>query len=189
MAADLELRTPTLLVGTETGGHPNGYGDARKIVLPESGVTVRVSSLYWQLTGPLDRRDAITPLVPIEERYDAWRARQDPALEAALAGPPANGTFAGAWKGHAGWGADRLDIGLTLERRGTAWSGHIDIPDADLHSAPLPEVHVTGGELAATWRAAGEPWTLHAKLAGTLLVGLVRYKGVDYAYAARRWAG
>ena len=35
MSADLEMRTPTLLAGEKTGGHPNSYGDSRRVVLAE----------------------------------------------------------------------------------------------------------------------------------------------------------
>jgi len=35
------------------------YGDSRKIVLPNSGITVRVAILpYWQDWHPTDQRDA-----------------------------------------------------------------------------------------------------------------------------------
>ena len=72
--SDLEQHTNAIFVGEPTGGAPNGYGDSKRIVLPESGVTVRVSSLYWQKSDPRDKRDTITPHVfsetPLETALD-----------------------------------------------------------------------------------------------------------------------
>jgi hypothetical protein len=98
LCADLELHTPAILLGEKTGGHPNSYGDSRRVVLPNTGLTVRVSSLYWQLTGPNDTRDGITPHVPVMIHFAAWGANRDPALEAALARGSTAG-LAGVWSG------------------------------------------------------------------------------------------
>ena len=57
----LEQNTNAVFVGEPTGGSPNGYGDSRKLTLPSSGLTVRVSTLYWQPSDPRDKRDAIAP--------------------------------------------------------------------------------------------------------------------------------
>jgi hypothetical protein len=75
---DLEQHTNAIFVGEPTGGTPNGYGDSRRIILPESGVTVRVSSLYWQNSDPRDERDTIEPHVfsdtPLETALDWFGA-------------------------------------------------------------------------------------------------------------------
>ncbi|HEX8255422.1 MAG TPA: hypothetical protein VF846_19940 [Thermoanaerobaculia bacterium] len=60
-ATDLEQHTHAIFLGEPTAGAPNSYGDSRKIVLPESGLTLRVSSLYWQQSDPRDTRDTLTP--------------------------------------------------------------------------------------------------------------------------------
>jgi hypothetical protein len=60
-ASDLEEHTNAIFLGEPTAGAPNSYGDSRKIVLPESGLTLRVSKLYWQKSDPRDPRDTITP--------------------------------------------------------------------------------------------------------------------------------
>ena len=186
MSADLEMRTPTLLAGEKTGGHPNSYGDSRRVVLPNSGVTVRVSSLYWQLTSPQDHRDGITPLVPVTMHFADWRANRDPVLEAALAREN-DGNFAGSWSGEIGWQFARLPLRLDLEKRGSGWSGRVDMPDADLHGAALEAVTTSGGVLATSWNAGGA-WRFHGRLAGDRLVGIVRYNGLDYAVALERGA-
>jgi hypothetical protein len=63
---DLELHTKAIFVGEPTGGAPNGYGDSRRVVLPESNVTVRISTLYWQKSDPRDKRHTIEPHVRSE---------------------------------------------------------------------------------------------------------------------------
>jgi hypothetical protein len=189
LAADLEMRTPTILVGEKTGGHPNSWGDAKRIVLPNTGLTVRVSSLFWQLTSPQDTRDAIVPHVPVEETFADWRANRDPALEAASAGV-GRGDASGRWKGAMAIQFDRSKLDLVLTRRGQAWGGHVDMPDADLHGAPLGATQVHDGSLTTHWGSAdvGET-TFQARLAGDRLVGLIRYKGVDFPVVLERVPG
>ena len=51
----LERWTPATFVGEPTGDPPNGYGDPKRTVLPNSGLTVQVSTLYWQVSNPKDR--------------------------------------------------------------------------------------------------------------------------------------
>jgi hypothetical protein len=186
MAADLETRTPTILVGEKTGGHPNSYGDSRRIELPNSGVTVRVSSLYWQLTGPQDDRDGITPHVEVEPTFDEWRLRRDPALEAAVARGGSAADLAGSWNGSVGWQASRLTLRVDLTRRGATWEGRVSLPEAGIETAPLTGVRVADGALAAAWTSDGESWSLAARPAGDRLVGILHVVGQDFAFVLRR---
>jgi hypothetical protein len=63
LLVDLEKNTNAILLGEPTGGSPNGYGDSRKVILPDSGLTVRVSTLYWQTSDPRDKRTTMEPHV------------------------------------------------------------------------------------------------------------------------------
>ena len=85
----LEQNTNAIFIGEPTGGSPNSYGDSRKIKLPDSGITVRVSTLYWQKSDPRDKRTALEPHV---------RSR-DPLAVALdyFGGTP--GPAEGSWKG------------------------------------------------------------------------------------------
>jgi hypothetical protein len=47
-AIDLEKQSNAIFVGEPTGASLNHYGDSRKVQLPNSGLTIRVSTLYWQ---------------------------------------------------------------------------------------------------------------------------------------------
>lgn len=78
----LEKYTNVTFVGEPTGSKGNAYGDSRKIILPNSGITVRASIYYWQDWHPLDKRDATLPEIPARLTFDAYRNNVDPALEA-----------------------------------------------------------------------------------------------------------
>ncbi len=79
---DLEKHTKTLFVGEPTGASPNMYGDAEKIVLPNSGLEIWASALRWVYSEPRDNRPWIAPNIPAALASDDYRMRRDPALEA-----------------------------------------------------------------------------------------------------------
>jgi hypothetical protein len=81
----LEKYTNITFVGEPTGSKGNTYGDSRKIILPNSGITVRVSIYYWQDWYPWDKRDTTSPQIPAPLTLEAYRRKIDPALEAIIA--------------------------------------------------------------------------------------------------------
>ena len=83
----LERYTNAILVGEPTGGKVNSYGDSRKITLPNSGVTVRVSTLWWQ-GDERDHRQSTAPEISAELTFADYRTNTDPALKAILAYAP-----------------------------------------------------------------------------------------------------
>ena len=128
---DLEKHTPVLFVGEPTGSLPNHYGDSRKIRLPHSGLTVRLSTLYWQLSDPRDARRAISPHLPATLSSADYRTGRDPVLEAIL--KPATDPLpqlAGSWQGRAAFGGEDIDFTVELEQHET-WSGTILFPGQD----------------------------------------------------------
>jgi tetratricopeptide (TPR) repeat protein len=80
---DLEKYTNAIFVGEPTGGKVNSYGDSSKITLPNSGITVRVSTLWWQ-GDERDARQWTAPQIAAELTFEDYRANHDPALTAAL---------------------------------------------------------------------------------------------------------
>jgi hypothetical protein len=88
LVSDLERWTDAIFVGEPTASRGNHYGDSYRIRLPNSGVTVRVSTLYWQFSDPRDLRPWTPPEVATELTFDDYRHNRDPALEAALAWAP-----------------------------------------------------------------------------------------------------
>lgn len=110
---DLERYTDAVLVGEPTGGKANSYSDSRKIVLPHSGITVRVSTVWWQV-DERDRRDWSAPALSVAQTFEDYRKGVDPALAAIQSyrpGPPLAGilstadTPAAVRSAYAGWRA------------------------------------------------------------------------------------
>ena len=81
---ELENIADVVFVGEPSASRGNAYGDSKKIVLPNSRLTVRVSSLYWQQSDPRDDREFIPVSVAAPLRFADYAAGRDPALEAAL---------------------------------------------------------------------------------------------------------
>lgn len=81
----LEEYTEAIFVGEPSASRGNHYGDSFRITLPNSHVTVRVSSLYWQYWDSRDKRPwiPVTPAAPL--RFADYATGRDPALEAAQA--------------------------------------------------------------------------------------------------------
>ncbi len=71
-------------VGEPGGAKPSHYGDSRRIVLDNSGLTARASTIYWHSWLANDFRDAINPHLSAPLTSAAWFAGKDPALSAAL---------------------------------------------------------------------------------------------------------
>lgn len=80
---ELEKYTNTIFVGEPTGGKVNSYGDSRRITLPNSGLTVRVSTLWWQ-EDERDRRGWTAPQIAADLTFADYRSNDDPALKAIL---------------------------------------------------------------------------------------------------------
>jgi hypothetical protein len=84
---EMEQYTDAVFVGEPSGGKVNSYGDSRKITLPHSGMTVRVSTLWWQ-EDPRDMRQWKGPDIAAQLSSSDYRANIDPALRAVLAYQP-----------------------------------------------------------------------------------------------------
>jgi tetratricopeptide (TPR) repeat protein len=114
---DLDRFSEALLMGEPASSKPNSFGDSFRVALPNSGLTVRVSILYWQneqRNRPWTPIDAAVPL-----RFADYVAGRDAALEAAIGyrAAPALGermTTAAREAGVAGVGA-ALDAYLAEE--------------------------------------------------------------------------
>lgn len=80
---ELERYTNTLFVGEPGGAKPNFYGDHELVTLPNSGVTIAVSTLWWQM-NPKDTRPWIAPSIAAELSSEDYRTNTDPAVNAIL---------------------------------------------------------------------------------------------------------
>lgn len=79
---DMELNTNAMFAGEPTGESPNMWGDPATFTLPNSGIVVQASTLWWQLEDPRDGRPFRTPDVPAELSFGNYADNVDPVLRA-----------------------------------------------------------------------------------------------------------
>ena len=82
LISELEKYTDAMFVGEPSSSRGTHYGDSYRIMLPNSHVTFRVSSLYWQFSDPRDDRPWIPVALPAPLTWADYVAGRDPALEA-----------------------------------------------------------------------------------------------------------
>ncbi|HSS22557.1 MAG TPA: tetratricopeptide repeat protein [Pyrinomonadaceae bacterium] len=80
----LERHTNAIFVGEPSGARPNSYGDPRRFTLPNSGIAVRASTLWWQDLDPRDVRLWTPPGIAVELSSTDYRNNIDPAMNAIL---------------------------------------------------------------------------------------------------------
>ena len=84
LATKLEFNTKAIFAGEPTGASPNHYGDNRPLILPNSKLEVRLSSIFWQNSFPVDIRKATEPQIKVELSSADYFSGKDPVLEAVL---------------------------------------------------------------------------------------------------------
>ncbi len=81
----IEREAHSILMGEDTGGGPNQYGDARNISLPHHhGFTARISTRYHEFDAEHPDRLTHEPHVRVELSSADWLAGRDPVLQRAL---------------------------------------------------------------------------------------------------------
>ena len=178
LAVDLEKHSNVLFIGEPTGSSPNHHGDARRVVLPNSGLTVRISTLYWQ-AHPSDGRQAIEPHLVVEPSWRDYLDGRDPVLETALAiatlQPAADPS--GQWQGAMSFPQNNpigfsIELDQTPNELGAVWR----IPAFSEEDIPLQNVTWKNGRLSAStpWQGGNvELVTLDAEQRRGYLVGTV----------------
>jgi hypothetical protein len=78
---DLERWTRVTFVGEPTGSPTAFFGDHEPVRLPHSGLTLNVSTLWWQPADPRDRRRWVVPRLAAEESSEDVLTGRDPAME------------------------------------------------------------------------------------------------------------
>ena len=76
--------TYAMFVGEQSGAKPSHFGDGRRVVLENSGLTLRVSTIYWHSWLANDFRDAINPHISAALSSGDYFNGRDPVLDAAL---------------------------------------------------------------------------------------------------------
>lgn len=82
LAGDLENSTQTIFIGEPTGSRPNFTGEINFIELPNTGIKVSASSLYWQKAVSSDKRKWIFPEVYTPLSFSDYKNNIDPAMNA-----------------------------------------------------------------------------------------------------------
>ncbi len=184
-AIDLEKHTNAIFVGESTGASLNHYGDSRKVRLPNSGITIRVSTLYWQYAGPKDNRQTLKPHIPAELSSRDFSGGNDPALAAIFAlskeiepGATANGSWASWVLGYnTVVHVDTLPEGLAAK---------IDFVDMEAFGLPLNEVMFETSALRFSFPNGDEVITFEGTLSGDTIIGKVIMQGQSYPWVALR---
>lgn len=81
---DLQKYADVTLVGEPSASKGNHYGDSRRITLPNSGITVRAATTYWQAWLPHDQREWAAPDVAAGLSFSDYARNEDPVLTTAL---------------------------------------------------------------------------------------------------------
>ena len=168
-SVDLEDHLPVVFVGTPTGSSPNHYGDSRKIRLPRSGITVRVSTLDWQYSDPRDERDAIHPHIAASFTVDDYRSGRDPQLAAILASESPDEPL-GEWEGSIAY-RGKYALTLAIEQGAQGPAASISIPDFAIENAALADVVIDGNAVTATLEIDGGSIPFDARIDGDKLYG------------------
>jgi hypothetical protein len=191
----MERHTQTLFVGEPTGSKPNHYGDSRKTLLPNSNITLRISSLYWQWS-PRDDREWIAPHAEAPPTLEAESAGMDPAMALieSLTGKAGrseeNGSLSvelsGEWRGNlppASFGSDSV---LRLHRDAEALRAVVDVPPFGLDGAATENLSLEAGEIAFQISIGSETISYQGRIMGPWIVGHGDLGSVRFPFLLRR---
>ena len=81
---ELEKYTETIFVGEPSSENVNFYGDTVQKTLPNSGLNMRLSHLWWQNHDPRDTRQWTAPNIAVDMTFDDYRNNHDPVMETIL---------------------------------------------------------------------------------------------------------
>lgn len=83
-AIELQANTPVKLIGEPTGQKPNGFGEVREFLLPNSKMRINYATRFWKLLE--SDPEALMPDIRIEPNYADFSDGRDPIFEAIVAG-------------------------------------------------------------------------------------------------------
>jgi hypothetical protein len=153
--------------------------------LPNSGVTIRVSTLYWQYGGPRDERLALNPHIPITLSSRDYGEGRDPVMDKVLAlssGPSPASAAQGDWSSQV-LGYSSV---FTISHSSSGWSGDIDFVDMDANDLPLQQVSYEAPLLSFDFQAANQVISFQGELYGNVILGKAVARGQSYPWVALR---
>jgi tetratricopeptide (TPR) repeat protein len=78
---ELEKYTEVIFAGEPTSENVNFYGDTKTEVLPNSGLNVNLSWLWWQNHDPRDKRKWTAPELAVDMSFDDYKNGRDPVVD------------------------------------------------------------------------------------------------------------
>ena len=181
LATLLERWAPVIFVGQPTGGSPNGYGDPKPTILPNSGLSLLVSTRYWQVSSPTDKRDWITPLFPVEPTAAALRNDQDLGLNfvGSLTKEPVSpkGSFTGQWAVP----NQQLEISFQLATD----SASLTIHALRIEAEPITDLKWNGPILEGKIAHGSQKLALHGRFTGVYFLGWLDLAGRPYSFVTK----
>jgi len=90
LVTELQKYSTAVFVGEPAASRGNHYGDSYRIVMPNSRVTVRVSTLWHQYLDSRDKRPMIQPGISAALSFKDYVTGRDPALQATFGHSPAS---------------------------------------------------------------------------------------------------
>jgi len=176
--------TPAIFVGEPTGGRPNHYGDARQLQLPNTGLTVRLSTVYHQDAGAEDDRDQIEPHLPTRLTATDILAGRDPALDEVLSWALPSDPV-GTWQGPATMRQYTTEVTLDLEKSAAGWTGKFAAPGW-FKATAIADVERVDGEIRFDVPLETTRIRVRAWATGDRLIGMFDYQGQWYPFVANR---
>ncbi|NQX78641.1 hypothetical protein [Gilvibacter sp.] len=85
MVNELDNYTNVIFVGEPTGENLNFYGDNRKLLLPNSEFTARLSWAWWQDKPQWENQEWMPPNIAVSTTFKQYVNNEDPVLAAAMA--------------------------------------------------------------------------------------------------------
>ncbi len=184
-ALDLEKHTNAIFIGEPTGARVNSYGDSRKVELPNTGLTIRASTLYWQYSDPRDERPWLEPHLSARLTSQDAVTGYDPALETiwelSRATPP-NGSPNGDWRGR----FMEYKIVVHLDQAENQWQATLDFPELEAMALPLINVSYQKPTLSFGFQNGDDVISFSGKIMGDDVVGSMQMQGQIHPWAARR---
>ena len=169
MLEDLARLSHGLLLGEAASGKPISYGDAYRSVMPNSGITVRTSIVFWK-----DGQDtrSWTPIdIAVPYRFADYVAGRDPVLEAALTYRP-QPSLLEKLNGAAKAGGPPVAIAALKAYSEAFEHRYADVPGISVRAIERmddnPSALAASRWLAQRYPTARDPQVLYALLAGEL---------------------
>lgn len=81
---EIENYTEAVMIGEKTAENKNFYGDATKVVLPNSKIDANLSFAWWQDMPQWENGDGTVPHFSKEMTFDEYYKNEDPVLDLAM---------------------------------------------------------------------------------------------------------